>query len=485
MPTPDDTPTDLDLDQIDLLAVWRSVPISGIGPETLQRLQGALIAFTRAKYPDGEIEELLLRAQARDAAAWTELCDLYLSPTARLFGQELEILDTIDRHCSCLLIAVSLGSRPAAVLLALRLAGTEPHGVDHDVRLQALLELSRMARFGGDAAYSIHRALFYSETSVAGNLEKQPNGSGLFDAPDPDDTTTMQVLLQKPARATDKDLRALLETFKPLEAPYPLKPTPPVLGLIDALRREFPWSTAAIDEVAIELTLARRLGRPTFWLPPLLLVGEPGVGKSTFARRLAVLAEVPHETLIAGGSSDSRSLSGTARGWGTAAPCFPLEVIRRTGVANPILVVEEIDRSGGSSRNGRLTDKLITMLDPKISQSFLDECLQVQTNLSAITWILTANRLDRVPPALRSRCRIIRFDRPRPSDFEVLLGGILRDFAESYRVEVGDLPELRNDVLTQLRAGFTSGRLQARQLAQLVHRTLGLQGIADSIEPVH
>jgi len=485
MPSPEDGPTELDLDQIDLLAVWRLVPISRIGPETLQRLQGALLAFTRAKHPDGEFDELLLRAQARDSAAWISLCELYLSPTARLFGQELEIMDSIDRHCSCLLIAVSLGSRPAAVLLALRLAGTEPHGVDHGVRLQALLELSRMTRFGGDAAYSIHTALFGAETGTAGNKEKQAEGSGLFDAPEPDDTTAVRVLLQKPAKATDKDLRAVIELFKPLEAPFPLKPAPPAVELIDALRREFPWSVVAIDEVAIELTLARRLGRPAFWLPPLLLVGEPGVGKSTFARRLAVLAEMPYETLIAGGSSDSRSLSGTARGWGTASPCFPLEVIRRTGVANPILIVEEIDRSGGGSRNGRMTDKLITMLDPKISQSFLDECLQVQTNLSAITWIMTANRLDLVPAALRSRCRIIRFDRPRPSDFDVLLTGVLRDFAEGYRVEVGDLPELRSDVLEQLRAGFASGRLQARQLAQVVHRTLGLQGMVDSTEPVH
>ena len=409
----------------------------------------------------------------------------HLPPTARLFGQELEPSDSIDRHCSCLLIAVSLGSRPAAVLLALRLAGTELRDHDHAVRLEALQELSRTARFGGDAAYSIHNALFGTDGRTAGTQDKTADGSGLLDAPDPDDTAAIRVLLQKPAKATDKDLRAVIEVFKPLEAPFPLKPAPPMPGLIEALKSEFPWSVAAIDEIAIELTLARRLGRPAFWLPPLLFVGEPGVGKSTFAKRLAVLGEMPHETLIAGGSSDSRSLSGTARGWGTASPCFPLEVIRRSGVANPVLIVEEIDRSGGGSRNGRITDKLITMLDPKLSRSFLDECLQVQTNLSAITWILTANRLDLVPPALRSRCRIVRFNRPRPADFDVLLRGMLRDLAEAYRVEVGDLPELRGDVLEQLRAGFASGRLQARQLAQLIHRTLGLQGIADSIEPLH
>jgi len=60
----DEGPTEFDLDQIDLLAIWREVPISGVAPATFQRLQGAVIALTRAKHHDGEFDQLLLRVQA-------------------------------------------------------------------------------------------------------------------------------------------------------------------------------------------------------------------------------------------------------------------------------------------------------------------------------------------------------------------------------------------------------------------------------------
>jgi ATP-dependent Lon protease len=233
------------------------------------------------------------------------------------------------------------------------------------------------------------------------------------------------------------------------------------------------------------LHLVRRLSGESFKLPPMLLIGDPGVGKSTFAKRLCALADVPSAVVFAAGATDNRSLAGTARGWSSATPSFPLVTIRRYMGANPVLLVEEIDKAGGGARNGRLADTLAAMLDPTVSGAWFDECLQVAADLSRVIWVLTANRLDLVPPSIRGRCRILHFPRPRPEDFPVLLGGILREIAEEHEVELSFLPELPTEAIDKMRSGFETGRLQARQLANLIRRLLSSQAMAERHYPRH
>ncbi|GGF46338.1 hypothetical protein GCM10011611_61020 [Aliidongia dinghuensis] len=472
------------LDGFDLLSLWRTMPLSHIDPALLQRLSGALIGHARRCEPNTERGDLLLRAQGRDASAWLALAEVYATTLARLWSSDDAIANARDRYCSCLLVAAALKSELAAVVLAVRLARTELQGTDIQLRLEALQELAETL----DAASPVGQL----RMMVATELGNKPNDREKIEpASERDEESeaaarpSMRVLLQKPQKPSDRDMKVIVESFAPLEKPVELLQAPDALWLATELREQFPWLGAAIDDIASELALAQRLGRNTFQLPPTLFVGDPGVGKSTFARWLGLLAGVPTTTLMAGGASDNRTLAGTARGWSSATPCFPLETIRRTRIANPIVLVEEIDKSASNSRAGRIADTLLGMTDPLLSRRWLDECLQVEVDLSQVTWILTANRLDRVPPALRARCRILRFPRPRAIDFEVLLAGILRDIAEHYGVKSDMLPELGSDVVERLRDGFSRGNLQARQLSNLVRRALALQVAADSVEPRH
>ena len=77
------------------------------------------------------------------------------------------------------------------------------------------------------------------------------------------------------------------------------------------------------------------------------------------------------------------------------------------------------------------------------------------------------------------RCRIVHFPRPRPEDFDVLLVGILRELAEEHGVDVAVLPELAEDTIRELRGGFRAGRLQARQMANLVRRLLAMEAVVE------
>ena len=70
----------------------------------------------------------------------------------------------------------------------------------------------------------------------------------------------------------------------------------------------------------------------------------------------------PNRLVNAGGSTDNRDFAGTARGWGTAKPARITEILRETEVANPLVLIDEIDKAGGGNRNGRLQATLLTML---------------------------------------------------------------------------------------------------------------------------
>jgi ATP-dependent Lon protease len=494
---PGDPAVPVNIDEVDVLALWRTEPITKIGRPVLGRLSGALIEYAREAYGARDIESLLLRAQARAIPAWLELADRLREPN---WWQEVEDeaeggqrrRNHLDIHGSCLLVAAYHGSRWAAAMLVLRLAQRGPEDDGYEARFAVLHALSRRYRLSAADPTMVTDRLGVRQ-SIEADLEvqlarrspppppatKEAKPEPISDSTREADINEMCVLLESPDNTGDKDTKALVERYGVLRLPVPLCEMPDPDELAAALLAEFPWVPDVVDAIRAELHLVRRLSGHVFRLPPLLLLGDPGVGKSTFARRLCALANVWSATIFAGGSIDNRSLAGTARGWSSACPSFPLVVMRRFMTANPVILVEEIDKAGGSDRNGRLTDTLTTMLDPTLSGSWSDECLQVAADLSRVTWVVTANRLDLVPPPLRARCLILNFPRPRPQDFGVLLGGILRDIADEHAVERSLLPDLPPEAIDEMRRGFETGRLQARQLANLVRRLMSSQVMAE------
>lgn len=269
-----------------------------------------------------------------------------------------------------------------------------------------------------------------------------------------------------------KEGRDISRHYRVLIEPLPLKGANVSVDVLAiALEREFPWMSEVTTRILMELKLRRRCGVPWFRIRPLLLVGPPGVGKTRYAQRLSRLAGTGYGDINAGGASDNRMLQGTARGYASAQPALPVLVIARFQTANPIIVVDEVDKVTSDSRNGDLHATLLALLEPESARRWPDECLLGSCDLSGVTWILTANDLSRIPEPLKSRVTTIRVGLPRAEDFDALVYGIRNDLAEELQVNPDQLPELEPEAEEHLRDAFRQG-LDVRRLRAAMERAI-------------
>jgi hypothetical protein len=254
-------------------------------------------------------------------------------------------------------------------------------------------------------------------------------------------------------RSEDK---ALIKAWEPLTKPLPLAGglDPDVLETV--LLAEFPWLYDAVEAVVGDLRLRRSTGEAWAKFRPVLLVGPPATGKTRLARRIAEILGVGFGEVSAAGASDNRSLQGTARGWSTATPALPLIVIRQSGVANPVILVDELDKANGS-HNGDIKQTLLTMLEPISAKAWPDDCLMTSANLSAVNWICTANDVTPLKGPLLTRLRVIEVPPPGIEHYDAVMAGMRRDLAVELGVRADDLPELPREVEDSLRQAFRRG----------------------------
>jgi len=151
---------------------------------------------------------------------------------------------------------------------------------------------------------------------------------------------------------------------------------------------------------------ARTIGLPMF-VHPVLLVGEPGMGKTWFLSKLANLLGLPFRMYSMSTSTLGEGLQGSHPSWRNAGPGLVAKTLFREKAANPLIFVDEFDKVVYGSWNSDPYRPFYTLLDPSGSHRFVDEYLGFPIDASNVLWVMAANDVSMVPAPILDRLTVL------------------------------------------------------------------------------
>src|ERR1700694_2710993 len=223
------------------------------------------------------------------------------------------------------------------------------------------------------------------------------------------DVPAVEKALQELSPTANEALRALYEKMLRLGGQrFTVKPS--ALPEMETLFEDLPNFTEVLKDIRKQLALCID-SNDSVELPPMLLLGDPGIGKTHFARQLAQLLGtgfgfVPMSSLTAGWV-----LSGASSQWKNAKPGKVFDTFLNGDYANPVIVVDELDKTRADGQYDPL-GSLYELLEVETATRFVDEFAEVPIDASGALWLATANDPARIPEQLLSRLAGFQSDAP-------------------------------------------------------------------------
>ncbi|MFC0251252.1 AAA family ATPase [Massilia consociata] len=241
--------------------------------------------------------------------------------------------------------------------------------------------------------------------------------------------------------------------------------TPSSIDALDPLFEECPNFDEVLDDLARYLRLAHA-GDKGFNVMPILLLGGPGVGKTHFAKRLAKVMQTECELISMNALSAGFVITGSSASWRGAKCGKVAERLVRGQYANPVVVLDEVEKATGSSQSDPLA-ALYQLLEPETSKAFRDEFIDVEVDASRIFWVLTANSVEGIPAPLLNRMAVYEVPAPTPEQAAGIAQRMVRGLVRELNLGGFD-DHLADKVLDKL-AGVSPRDLRKTLLDGLGH----------------
>ncbi len=173
---------------------------------------------------------------------------------------------------------------------------------------------------------------------------------------------------------------------------------------------ELPNFGAVLEDVRKQIALCAS-SADALEITPMLLLGDPGIGKTHFARRVAELLGTGFGFVSMSSMTAGWVLSGSSSQWKNAKPGKVFETFLNGQYANPLICVDEIDKAGGDQQYDPL-GALYGLLEQDTARAFVDEFVELPIDATGVFWIATANDAARIPEPILNRMNVFEIDPP-------------------------------------------------------------------------